>query len=161
VFFISLAFVSFFILRLASRPGGLEQLFTAKSTYGRRWGSLYDVLHENKLNFIVLNNVASLVCNAIIGFGHRSGKAQVGTLIVLELSMCIGKWPPWLRMYHTFDEKSLSKFKALYRYRPYYSQGYNRVHYMLAATKTISQVLHIPFIHQIATRTKVVCKRLS
>jgi hypothetical protein len=91
VLFISLAFVSIFILRLASRPGGLEQLFTAKSTYGRSWGSLYDVLHEDKLQFIILNNLASLVRNAIIGLCHGSGGSQVGTLIVLELSMCIGK----------------------------------------------------------------------
>jgi hypothetical protein len=90
VFFVSLAFVSFFILRLASRPGGLEQLFTARSTYGRRWGSLYDVLHENKLKFIILNHLASFVRSAIVGFGRRSGAAQVVALIVLELCMCIG-----------------------------------------------------------------------
>src|SRR6516164_1300508 len=68
----SLSFVSFFIYRLASRPGGLEQLFSTNSPYNRRWGALYNMFHKNKIQFIIPNILAPLIRNAIVGFG-RSG----------------------------------------------------------------------------------------
>ena len=86
----SLAFVSFFILRLASRPNGIEQLFSQQTTYGRRWGTLYDVLHETRVFWIVPELLAALTRSAIVGLVH-SGVVQLGVLIALELGMCLGE----------------------------------------------------------------------
>jgi len=122
----SLAVVSFLILRLAFRPNGIEQLFSKKTTYGRRWGALYDVLHERKVVFILPDLLVVVGRSAVIGFGH-SGVIQVGILIALELALCI----------------------TLFIYKPFYSTGYNRVNYVLAGARAISQILHLPFIPQL------------
>jgi hypothetical protein len=88
--FISLAFVSLLILRLASKPNGIEQLFTTESTYGRRWGALYNVLHEKKVAYIIPDLLMVVSCSAVIGFCH-SGVIQVGILVGLESVMCISE----------------------------------------------------------------------
>jgi hypothetical protein len=38
--------------------------------------------------------------------------------------------------------------QGLVKYKPFYSEGYNRVNYMLAGTRAITQVLHLPFVPQ-------------
>jgi hypothetical protein len=93
----SLGLVTFLILRLAFRPGGLQQLFSKQSTYGRRWGSLYNVLHESKVSFLIALVLAAFIRSAIVGFGH-SGASQVATLIVLESAMGFGE-PPLRRVH--------------------------------------------------------------
>jgi Transient receptor potential (TRP) ion channel len=87
----SLFAVGFLIVRLASRPGGALQLFTKESSYAQRWGSLYKTLKDSRVSFLVPLLVSVVCRSAIIGFGQKSGLAQVAALIVLELVMCIGQ----------------------------------------------------------------------
>jgi hypothetical protein len=82
--------VSFFILRVARKSGGLTQLFDKDSLYGRRWGTLYDSLHEGSLHFVAPLLIVVLSRSAITGFGQGHGLAQVIVSIALDLAVCFG-----------------------------------------------------------------------
>jgi hypothetical protein len=82
--------VSFFILRISRRHDGLQVLFNQYSTYARRWGTLYDTLHEGSLYFVAPLLVIVLARSAITGFGQGHGLVQVCTLIGLDIVVCIG-----------------------------------------------------------------------
>jgi hypothetical protein len=45
--------VCFLILHIGNRPGGIALLFSDKTSYGRRWGTLYNSLNETRLFFVV------------------------------------------------------------------------------------------------------------
>jgi hypothetical protein len=83
-----IAFVIFFITRLASKPDGIQHLFTKGSTYARRWGSLYDVLDHNRLLFMIPLLAVVVMRSAVVGFGQRSGMAQTIAIIAIELITC-------------------------------------------------------------------------
>jgi len=134
IFILTLGGVCFFILRIARRPDGLAALFNKDSMYGRRWGTLYNTLHEGSLSFVGPLLIIVLARSAITGFGQGHGLVQVCLLVVLDIVVCI----------------------ALMKWHPYYSLGYNRVNYMLDFTKAFSHILMIPFVeslhvNQIAT----------
>jgi hypothetical protein len=82
--------VCFFILRIARGPDGLVALFNKDGTYGRRWGTLYNTLHEGSLYFVGPLLIIVLVRSAVTGFGQGYGLAQVCILIVLDIVVCVG-----------------------------------------------------------------------
>jgi len=123
IIIVSLSVVTSLILRLARSPEGIQQLYNKQSTSARRWSSLYCTLKETKINFLVLYLLAALIRRAIVGFGQNSGLAQNILLIIFESAMCI----------------------VLFKYKPYYSEGYNRLSYGLAGVNVISQCLSVPF----------------
>jgi hypothetical protein len=86
-----LAFVVFLIIRLASKPDGIQHLFSKESTYARRWGSLYDVLDHNRILFMIPLLAVVVIRSAVVGFGQRDGMGQTVTIIVLELVTCVGE----------------------------------------------------------------------
>jgi hypothetical protein len=53
VVLLNLGVVCFLILHISNHPGGIARLFSSKTSYGRRWGTLYDSLNENRLFFVV------------------------------------------------------------------------------------------------------------
>ena len=50
---LNLGVVCFLILRIGNRPGGSVLLFSNKTSYGRRWGTLYNSLNDTRLFFVV------------------------------------------------------------------------------------------------------------
>ena len=88
---VTLGAVTYLILRVARRPGGLQQLFNAKSTYGRRWGTLYDTLREGRLSFVGVFLVVIVIRSAIISFGQGNGLLQLCLSVVLDIIVCIGE----------------------------------------------------------------------
>jgi hypothetical protein len=87
----SLALVVSLVMRLASTPDGIDHLFTKGSSYARRWGSLYEVLDHHRIFFMIPILAVVVMRSAAIGFGQRSGLAQVIAIIVLELITCTGE----------------------------------------------------------------------
>jgi len=87
---LTLSTVVFLIVKLSHRPGGMQQLFNAKSSYGRRWGTLYDTLHENSVIYVIPLTGVVILRSAIIGFGQKSGLVQSGALIFLETVIFLG-----------------------------------------------------------------------
>jgi predicted N-acyltransferase len=87
---LTLGGVCFFILRIARRPDGLLALFNKDSIYGRRWGTLYDTLHEGSLYFVSPLLIIVLARSAITGFGQGHGLVQVCISIVLDIFVCVG-----------------------------------------------------------------------
>jgi len=79
-----LGLVTFLIILMATRPDGKTQLYTKSGTYARRWGALYNVLHHDRVIFLVPLLGLVLARSAIVGFGQGSGIIQVIALIVLE-----------------------------------------------------------------------------
>jgi hypothetical protein len=137
---LTLGGVSFFILRIAQRPSGLAMLFDRDGVYGRRWGTLYNTLHEGSLYFIFPLLIVVLARSAITGFGQGHGMAQVFALIALDIIVCVGK-SLFLRLKYP-----LKSVLGLVKWKPYYSRGYNRVNYMLDFTKAFSHILMILFV---------------
>jgi hypothetical protein len=88
---LTLGTASFFILHISRKPGGLQKLFSAEHSYGRRWGSMYDTLNESRLHFSVTLWLIVLIRSAIVGFGQDDGFGQVVSLIILEFIVCISK----------------------------------------------------------------------
>jgi hypothetical protein len=89
---VTLCTASFIILRIAKQPDGTEKLFSPQETYIRRWGSLYDTLREGQMSFIFMLLIYSLIRSAIIGFGQHNGLAQVVSLIIIDLLICISEY---------------------------------------------------------------------
>ena len=160
IILLNLGVVCFLILYISKRPGGTALLFSNKTSYGRRWGTLYDSLNENRLFLVVplLSVVlvrSAIVCvfnshslfadtnlNFIRGFGQGHGFLQVVALTVLEaitaVSECLTNATPlYIRMNVPPD---------LFYWHPYYSKGYNLVNYLLQTMKVISNVLLILFV---------------
>jgi hypothetical protein len=88
---LTLGGVCFFIRRIAQRPDGLTVLFNQDSIYGRRWGTLYNMLHEGSLYFVAPLLIVVLVRSAITGFGQHHGLVQLCALIVLDLIVCVSE----------------------------------------------------------------------
>lgn len=140
-----LAFVVFLILRLASKPGGIEHLFTKGGNYARRWGTLYDVLDYNRIFFVIPLLAVVVIRSAVVGFGQRNGLAQALTIIFLELTTCVGEC--LILQGGVFSIScAYPRSQALFKYRPYYSPGYNRVNYMLEGTRAFSHILLLTFV---------------
>jgi hypothetical protein len=90
VFILStLGAASFLILRISRSPDGIQRLYSKDHTYGRRWGSMYNMLNEGQLYFAAILWIVALIRSAITGFGQSSGLAQVIALIIVELTLCI------------------------------------------------------------------------
>lgn len=136
----SLCVVTFLIMRLARTPEGLQQLYSKQSTSARRWSSLYSTLKDTKINFLVLSLSAALIRRAIVGFVQKSGLAQNILLIIFESAMCIGECLDSLIFFCANEEH-----KVLFKYKPYYSEGYNRLNYALAGVNVFSHLLILPF----------------
>jgi len=76
---------------MSTSKDGTGKLFNKDTTYGRRWGTMYDVLSDQRVPFSVALWVIVLIRSAITGFGQRSGFAQVIAMMTLEIVVCIGK----------------------------------------------------------------------
>jgi hypothetical protein len=87
---LTLGRVCFFSLRIARRSDGLVALFNKDSMYGRRWGTLYDALHEGSLYFVGPLLIIVLARSAITGFGQGHGLVQVCISVVLDVFVCFG-----------------------------------------------------------------------
>ena len=91
---LTLGGTSFFLLRTARTPDGIQKLFSKDYTYIDRWGSLYDTMNERRIHFVVAIWVIVIIRSAIVGFGQNNGLVQVVILIVVEFLFCIGKHCP-------------------------------------------------------------------
>jgi Transient receptor potential (TRP) ion channel len=126
----------------AIRPDGITHLFTKGSPYARRWGSLYDVLSEKRLPFMIPLLALVVMRSAVVGFGQHNGLAQVITILALEVITCVGERRLMsLRCFFL----AYTALEALFKFHPYHSTGYNRVSYMLAGTKAFSNLLLLFF----------------
>src|ERR1700722_695231 len=126
----------------AVSPDGINRLFTNGSPYARRWGSMYDVLSEKRLNFVIPLFAVVVMRSAVVAFGQHNGLAQVVTILVLELITCVGEpRSMFLRCFFL----AYNALEALFTFHPYHSPGYNRVSYMLAGTKAFSNILLLFF----------------
>jgi len=121
---LNLGVACFLILHISNRPGGTALLFSDKTSYGRRWGTLYDSLNETRLFFVVPLLFIALARSAIVGFGQGHGFVQVVALIAIEAITAV----------------------SLFYWHPYYSKGYNLVNYLLQMMKVISHALLILFV---------------
>lgn len=108
----NLGIVTFFILRLAARPGGSAWLFSNDTSYGRRWGTLYNTLSETTVYFVAPFLVFVIARSAITwvlhiylgranwfskllrnsGFGQGHGLAQVIAMLAVELIMAVSEY---------------------------------------------------------------------
>jgi hypothetical protein len=68
----------------------------------------------------------------------------VVSLIILEFIVCISKHLSIKYWYIHWDLVS-----GLFYYQPYYSRGYNRVNYLLAGTKLVTNVLLLVFVDKL------------
>jgi Transient receptor potential (TRP) ion channel len=91
---LTLGGTSFFLLRVARTPDGLQKLFSKDYTYIDRWGSLYDTMSERKIPFVIAIWVIVIIRSAIVGFGQNNGLVQVVVLIVVDLLFCVGEHCP-------------------------------------------------------------------
>ena len=66
IILLNLGVVCFLILHISKRPGGTARLFSNKTSYGRRWGTLYNSLNENRLFFVVSLLFVVLARSAIV-----------------------------------------------------------------------------------------------
>jgi hypothetical protein len=91
---LTLSTIYFFILRIARRPdgAGLAALFDGDSMYGRKWGTLYNTLHEGSLLFVGPLLVVVLARSAITGFGQGHGGIQVFVLVGVDIVVCAGAY---------------------------------------------------------------------
>jgi hypothetical protein len=87
----TLGCVVWFILRLASRPDGIQRLFTHGSPYVRQWGTLYDALDHKRLSFIIPILGIIVLRSAVVGFGQHSGMAQAIIIALFESIACVGE----------------------------------------------------------------------
>jgi hypothetical protein len=53
IVFASLSIVAFLILRVSSRADGIAYLFSKETSYGRKWGTMYNMLAEARIWFLV------------------------------------------------------------------------------------------------------------
>jgi hypothetical protein len=88
---ITLSVVSYLILSISKKPGGIQKLFSKQDIYARRWGALFDTLNEKKLPFAVVSWVKVLGSSAIIAFGQGNGFAQMIAMCGLQLFVCISE----------------------------------------------------------------------
>jgi hypothetical protein len=91
IIMITLSGVSTFILEISRTPDGLKKLFNADSTYGCRWGTLYNTLREGRLSFVPFLLVVVVVRSAITSFGQGHGLLQLCAMIVVDLIVCISE----------------------------------------------------------------------
>jgi hypothetical protein len=88
---LTLGMVCLFILHIAYRPNGHSMLFDQDSTYGRRWGSLYNTYREGSLAFVGIFLIVMLARSVITGFGQGHGLAQMCALLAVDLIVCISE----------------------------------------------------------------------
>jgi hypothetical protein len=91
---VTLGFVLFFIIRLARRPGGVEQLYADDKPYACKWGALYLMLKPDSVAFAALVTALVIMRGAAIGLGQKNGLAQAAAVIALEVIMCFGEQIP-------------------------------------------------------------------
>lgn len=91
IILLTLGGTSFFLIRIARTPDGQQKLFSKDYTYIDRWGSIYDMLSERKIPFVVAVWVIVIIRSAIVGFGQNNGLVQVVILIVVDLLFSIGE----------------------------------------------------------------------
>ena len=101
---LTLGGTSFFLLRTARTPEGLQKLFSQDYSYIDRWGSLYDTMSERKIRFVVALWVIVIIRSAIVGFGQNNGLVQVIVLIVMEFLFCVGKYCPLTCRYNALRD---------------------------------------------------------
>jgi hypothetical protein len=61
IVFTSLGIVAFLILRVSSRPDGIAFLFSKEMSYGRRWGTMYNMLAEARIWFLVRRHYTAII----------------------------------------------------------------------------------------------------
>jgi hypothetical protein len=91
---LTLAMTSFFVLRMAKRPGGPELLFSGDYAYVHRWGSLYSTLSKTQIPFAVVLWVIVLARSAVVCFGQKNGFVQVVVLVVVDIIVCLSECCP-------------------------------------------------------------------
>jgi hypothetical protein len=139
----SLGFALFFIIRLARRPGGVEQLYDDDGPYARKWGALYLMLKQKSVTFAALVMSLVIMRGVAVGLGQKNGLAQAAAVIALEVIMCFGGQIPW----RSSIPLTVGR-QVLFWSSPYYSRGLNRVGYMLEISRALTYIMLLLFAKQ-------------